>query len=70
MTLWLDASDRSSVTTSAGTISQWNDKSGNGNNAIQVSGTSQPTYNAADGEVVMTSSEYLSIIDNSTIQPT
>lgn len=40
--LWLDASDPSTITQSGGSISQWSDKSPNGNNATQSSGTSQP----------------------------
>ena len=29
--LWLDASDTSTITQSEGSVSQWDDKSGNGN---------------------------------------
>jgi hypothetical protein len=42
--LWLDASDASTITQSGGTVSQWNDKSGNANNAAQATGSMQPTY--------------------------
>jgi hypothetical protein len=42
--LWLDAADASSVITSAGKVSQWNDKSGNGRNATQGTSSQQPTY--------------------------
>ena len=43
-TLWLDAADSSSITLSGGTttLTQWNDKSGNGNNA--TAGTTSPVY--------------------------
>ena len=44
--LWLDASDTSTITQSSGSVSQWNDKSGNGNNATQATGTAQFAYNA------------------------
>lgn len=41
--LWLDAADTSTIIESSGSVSQWNDKSGNGNNATQGSGSNQPT---------------------------
>lgn len=45
--LWLDASDSSSVTLNGSTVSQWNDKSGNGNHATQTTAANQPTYTSA-----------------------
>ena len=41
--LWLDASDRSTITESDGNISTWADKSGNGNDVTQGSASLQPT---------------------------
>lgn len=41
--LWLDASDTSSITSSAGAVSQWNDKSGNAYNFVQATATNKPT---------------------------
>ena len=41
--LWLDASDTSSITASSGSVSQWNDKSGNASNFTQATGANQPT---------------------------
>lgn len=41
--LWYDASDASTVTIATG-VSQWNDKSGGGNNAVQATEGSQPLY--------------------------
>jgi hypothetical protein len=41
--LWLDASDSSTITESAGFVSQWDDKSGSGNHFPQGSGSAQPT---------------------------
>jgi len=41
-TLWLDAADSSSITTSSGNVTQWRDKSGNANHT--TAGTGQPTY--------------------------
>lgn len=42
--LWLDASDTSTITSSGSPakVSQWNDKSGNGRNVTQPTGTAQP----------------------------
>ena len=42
--LWLDASDSSSVTTASGNVSQWNDKSGNGNHVSQGTSGNRPAY--------------------------
>lgn len=42
MALWLDASDGTTITVGTG-ASQWNDKSGNANNATQATGSAQPT---------------------------
>lgn len=42
LTLWLDAADASTITNVAGAVSQWNDKSGNGNNVTQAVGAQQP----------------------------
>lgn len=44
--LWLDANDTSTITLNGSTVSQWNDKSGNGRNAVQANATSQPLYSA------------------------
>jgi hypothetical protein len=43
--LWLDASDASTITLNGPTVSQWNDKSGNGNHAAQSTAGNQPIYN-------------------------
>ena len=42
--LWLDAADASTVVTSGSAVTQWNDKSGNGNNATQVTAINRPSY--------------------------
>jgi hypothetical protein len=49
--LWLDGADANSITESGGNVSQWNDKSGTGNHAVQTVGSNQPTYNSVDGYV-------------------
>jgi len=41
--LWLDASDESTITESSGSVSQWDDKSGNGNHVSQGTAADQPT---------------------------
>jgi hypothetical protein len=41
-TAWYDASDTSSITHVAGSVSQWNDKSGNGFHLTQATGSRQP----------------------------
>jgi hypothetical protein len=43
--LWFDAADRTSMTFSGSTVTQWNDKSGNGRNATNGSYVA-PTYSA------------------------
>ena len=54
--LWLDAADASTITTVGGAVSQWNDKSGNGRNAVQGASSSRPTYttNALNNKSVLT----------------
>ena len=42
--LWLDAADIATITLNGSTVSQWNDKSGNGRNASQGTAGQQPTY--------------------------
>lgn len=42
--IWLDASDAATITQSSGTVSQWNDKSGNGVNISQATAASRPAY--------------------------
>lgn len=41
-TLWLDATDATTITSSGGDVSQWNDKSGNARNFTQGTGANQP----------------------------
>ena len=41
--LWLDGKDLSTITTSGGVVSQWNDKSGNGRHASQATAGSRPS---------------------------
>ena len=62
LVLWLDASDTSTITHVGGSVSQWSDKSGNGNHATQASGALQPQtgVNTLNGRnVVNFNSQYL-----------
>ena len=45
--LWFDATDSSTITLSSGSLTQWNDKSGNGRNFTAVSGYANATVSAA-----------------------
>lgn len=47
LALWLDAADASTITLNGSTVSQWNDKSGNGRHATQAVAANQPTYIAS-----------------------
>jgi hypothetical protein len=43
---WVDADDYATFTFNGSNVSQWNDKSGNGNNAVQSNSGFQPEYSA------------------------
>lgn len=43
-TSWYDASDTATITESGGGVSQWNDKSGNGNHATQGTSARRPIF--------------------------
>jgi hypothetical protein len=45
LALWLDAEDTSTITLNGSTVSQWNDKSGNGRHFTQATTSLQPVYN-------------------------
>ena len=42
--LWLDADDSETITLNGSTVSQWDDKSGNGYHCVQGTASNQPTY--------------------------
>lgn len=44
LNVWLDASDLTTITSSGGAVSQWNDKTTNGYNLTQSNNTYKPTY--------------------------
>jgi len=73
--LWLDAADTSTITESSGLVSQWDDKSGQGNDAVQGTGANQPTTNAntQNGKNVIDfdgSTDFMSIADSASISLT
>lgn len=57
--LWLDAADSNTITTATG-VSQWNDKSGNDNHAVQATGSLQPTY-ASSAVTFNGTSQYMTL---------
>lgn len=62
MSLWMDATDRSTITLNGNTVSSWKDKSGNGYDFVQASSSNQPTYhNGFDGlgGIYFSQSKYL-----------
>lgn len=48
--LWLDASDRSTISLSGTSVTQWNDKSGNSNNATGIT-SYLPTYTSGTPQI-------------------
>lgn len=48
---WFDADDFDTITESGGSVSKWDDKSGNLKHATQISGSSQPDYTASDSMI-------------------
>jgi hypothetical protein len=64
--LWLDGADQPSITLSGSNVTQWNDKSGRGCNATQVTSARQPTYDSITKRLNFTraSSQYLNLPDS------
>jgi hypothetical protein len=63
---WWKADDAASITSSSGAVSQWNDKSGNGNNLVQSTGTAKPTT----GTTTLNSKNTLSFDGGDTLNKT
>jgi len=51
MFAWWDAADADTVTESGGTVTDWNDKSGNGHHLGQTNAAKQFTYNESNGRM-------------------
>lgn len=59
---WYDASDNSTITHVGGSVSQWDDKSGNAYHLSQPTGSAQPSYNSTDEYIEFDGvAEYLNI---------
>jgi hypothetical protein len=46
---WYDASDAGTITLNGSNVSQWDDKSGNDNHAVQATASEQPAYELYEG---------------------
>lgn len=72
--LWLDGGDKSSITHVSGDVSQWNDKSGQNNHAVQTVTPDKPMTNVntlnSRNVVTFAGSEYLSIPYTAELNPT
>ncbi|MAE54129.1 MAG: hypothetical protein CMI20_08505, partial [Opitutae bacterium] len=62
--LWLDASDSSTITHSSNSVTQWNDKSGNGNHATQSTASARPTYSSASQKIVFDGGDILQVTND------
>jgi hypothetical protein len=49
LALWLDANDATTLTLSGSNVSQWSDKSGTSNHAVQATASNRPTYATDSG---------------------
>jgi hypothetical protein len=57
LVLWLDAQDSSTITEISGKVSQWSDKSGSENHAVQSDSNNRPVYSA--DEVIFTNDNFV-----------
>lgn len=62
--LWLDAADGSTLTLTGSNVTQWNDKSGNANNATA---STPPTYNTSRRTIVFNGSTQFMSLPNGTL---
>ena len=72
LALWLDAEDASTITLNGSTVSQWDDKSGNGRHAVQATAANQPTYTVSGiGQkgslTIPVAPRWLTYTDNNTV---
>ena len=65
--LWLDAADISTISLSGSNVTQWNDKSGNSDNAVQATAGNQPTYANSAVTFNAASSQYMTLSSPSTL---
>jgi len=61
--LWFDAADTATIVKTGSSVSQWNDKSGNGYSVVQPTGANQPTHVANSlngyGGIQLANTKYL-----------
>ncbi len=73
LSLWLDASDSSTIVQTAGRVSQWNDKSGGSRNATQATAGSQPATGSttmnAKNVLTFDGSRFLDVSYNAALNP-
>jgi hypothetical protein len=62
--LWLDAADPATLSLSGSSVTQWNDKSGNGRNATQGTPSQRPTFASSTVSFNATNSNVLALPDN------
>jgi hypothetical protein len=67
---WWDASDAATITSSAGKVSQWNDKSGGGRHLTQATSAAQPTLATVNGRNAIQFDGVDDILSNPSVIPT
>lgn len=67
--LWLDASDSTTITLNGSNVSQWDDKSGNNNNATQATASLQPgTSLSINGRQSIDSTHWMELDSTATVK--
>jgi len=64
---WFDAGDISTITEEGGSVTQWDDKSGNGHHATQDNSIQQPTYDSVNKEIVLDGTNDCMEVGNNTV---
>jgi len=67
--LWLDASDANSLVLDGDKVTEWNDRTGNGNYAAQDNAANQPDYVAADSSIYGPVVDFGDMVKGSTGEP-
>ena len=62
--IWLDAADASTITSSSNLVSQWDDKSGNNNHLAQATASLQPLYNVNQVEFAVNENLFKNSVAN------
>ena len=61
---WFDASNAGTITHSSNAVSQWADKSGRGNHAIQATASAKPTYSATDKKLTFDGGDIMQVTND------